>query len=320
MARPLGERKTRWIRDRGPADMDQPLSIDMPLNRLAFLLQRAMEHVAYALRGLSSLQKRRPRMAALPEGIPWGMGTSLDPRIPNTEAAIQIHRPLAFDEALSSSRRWILTCALKDAIAALHLYFEELRAIGLLARAQAAGRAITAKDFRDEIAVDSPAGKRFHKMGLPDKWTTLKSTLEISVAGEIDDLWKCVVSLNAARNCLEHRDGFVEAKTDANNDDTSALVVRWREAMVLLDPKTGERLRKRQGVIRAPNGITIQRQLPIERAFPVNDRVHFNEQEFVDITWTLKTFGELLLGSLIATIESSPKNGSSEPNETQKIP
>jgi len=184
------------------------------------------------------------------------------------------------DDARSDYQDWIFGNGLRDAIEAVGAFLEEIRqvlALWAIGDRQSAGEQITGAIWNAEM---QDAGKRFHRLGFPDKVEALRAGLHTHVDSVLNEH---VLSVNAARNCLVHRGGIVSER-DLNHGD--ALVVRWRRLTVVLQDTDGEhplvlgkRLEKDSAVI-----VKVEDHA---KEFRLGERIVFTSTEFVEVCWSL---------------------------------
>lgn len=184
---------------------------------------------------------------------------------------------------------WVLCNGLRESVESISLMLEEARSVcaywSFGSRAMVSG-----EEWNQRIVAE---GKRFHRLGLPDKITFLKTVYDPSLTPEPMEQ---VTSLNTARNCLVHRRGVVSDR-DRNNDD--GLLVEWTK----LELRAGEPGRERALIPPADvaKGETISiYQKRTSKLFRLGETVAFGAQEFSEICWTFFLLGQ----SLTAKVES----------------
>lgn len=178
---------------------------------------------------------------------------------------------------------WVLINGFRDASESISSFLEEtyaVLALWQLIDRQNANNHLLGDDW-NELVIQG--AKRFHRLGLPDKIEYLKAqNLEIE-----NDLISNILSINIARNCLVHRDGFVGGK-DFNSKES--LNVSWKRMSLILMDESGEK------EIQIPHQVEKESTLAIKntsstKKFELGEKITFTTQEFSDICWCLYLFG-----------------------------
>ena len=211
----------------------------------------------------------------------------LDLTLPGTSMQMAIGGPALWETERRENefRRWILVNGFRDAAEATGTLLEEVRRVlgvwRLVYELSRDGK-IAAEDWNEEFVRKS---KRFHRLGLPDKIAGLESnyglTLDQIRIGH-------VLSINAARNALVHRNGTVSER-DANMPE--GLLMRWEKLGVYLTKDGEEREVIPPMVVEGGTELVIQARQK-EKLFPLGAQVELTAQEFADVCWTLFVFGE----------------------------
>lgn len=184
------------------------------------------------------------------------------------------------DDASSDYQDWVYGNGLRDVLESVGSFLEEVRqilALWSLGDRQSAGEQLTGAIWTAEL---QDAGKRFHRLGFPDKVDRLRTEFRMHVDTTLNEH---VLSANVARNCLVHRRGIVSER-DLNRDN--ALVVSWRRMAVVLKDEDGEhplvfgeRLKKEAAVIMKVEDTA--------KEFGLGERVIFSATEFAEICWSM---------------------------------
>jgi len=125
--------------------------------------------------------------------------------------------------------------------------------------------------------------QKFHRLGLPDKLNHLNEEHGI----ELDNaLSRHMLSINAARNCLVHRDGVVGERDSVDG----RLVVSWRRVKWVITDEDGERDLV-SGVVYEKESSLGMKFLDEKRSFKLGDRITFSAPEFQHIAWSMYLFG-----------------------------
>jgi hypothetical protein len=188
------------------------------------------------------------------------------------------------EEAKTAWETWILRNGFRDTSEALAGILEEAQSVlsywqVVLIQKE---RGLHGEDWNE--VVDHRA-QQFHRRTLPQKLKFLrdKYSFELEPA-----LVRQALSINAARNCLTHRGGFV---AEADTDQSGRLVVEW-SAMVLLATVDGEEreitlpYRAEAGTVL---GIATRSR---SKNFEIGTLFHVSAEEFTQICWTLFLFTE----------------------------
>ena len=206
-------------------------------------------------------------------------------KIPGVSFALSLVTPESQDiETLKSEfHDWVLINGFRDASESISSFLEE--AYGVLAFWQLLDRqnqtnSLMGNDW-NELVIQG--AKKFHRLGLPDKIEYLtQQNLDIEI-----DLIKNILSINIARNCLVHRNGFV-GERDLNSKEH--LLVTWKRISLILMDESGEK------EIQIPHKVEKESTLAIKntsssKKFSLGEKISFNTQEFSDICWCLYLFG-----------------------------
>lgn len=137
----------------------------------------------------------------------------------------------SFTAARTEFCTWVLGNGLRECVESISLMLEEARSV--CAYWSFGSKATVSVDEWNQRIVAE--GKRFHRLGLPDKVNFLSKRYAPTL---IPESIEQIFSLNSARNCLVHRGGIVSDR-DQNSDD--GLVVEWTK----LELRAGEPGRER---------------------------------------------------------------------------
>jgi hypothetical protein len=211
----------------------------------------------------------------------------VDLALPGTSMQIALGSPTFWDTERRQSefRHWVLVNGFRDAAEAIGTLLEEARRVLAIWRlVYEVGRdgKVRAEDWNEEVM---SASKRFHRLGLPDKISALGAdyglNLDPARVGH-------VLSVNAARNTLVHRNGIVSER-DANTEN--GLLMRWEKLGAFLTKDGEEREVVPPMFVEAGAKIVVQSR-PMEKLFALGGQIKVNVQEFADVCWTLFAFGE----------------------------
>lgn len=263
-----------------PEPLQITINLDALLGELQFSLQTAINLVAISLR------------ATPPESMD-------DLRLPQEVFATTFAQSGRWShaEALEKHQTWAIANGLRDAVEGVSSFIESAhRVLAVWDLASANGGRVTYGEYQK--AMD---GAAFHRLGLPDKLTHLKSEHGLAIN---ETLVRQVLSVNNARNCLVHRRGIVSQR-DLNTTDS--MLVEWRKLHVFLQDEDGEHEFVVGKLIEKESTVCIRVQ-DEQKAFALGARVSFTIQEFADVTWGLYSFGTELV-KLVGEVD--PNRGAS---------
>jgi hypothetical protein len=180
--------------------------------------------------------------------------------------------------------RCVLTNGFRDIAEAIANVLEEFnRVASMIALVDEFGGASALRVAEWENACDT-AARRFHGFGLPVKLARLSSQFGIRFLPRLE---RQLVSINATRNCLVHRDGFVGER---DVDATQRLTVHYRHLFFAIGP------------LDSPTEVTLpyrkqdsdnlrMSERDETKSFVLGEQVFFDSTEFGDLCWTLHRFG-----------------------------
>lgn len=190
-------------------------------------------------------------------------------------------QPRPVGEVRDESALWITTNALRDCIEEVSLFLEKTRE--LCAAVSVFEHGDIPLDRWHEV-VASPANS-FDRLTFPDKVAFLRQEYgDALLPGTVEHL----ITLNAARNCLVHRQGVV-GERDCKG--SGCLTVRWMSAEIHgRDPEGNE------FPVVPPQHLVAETQLflrhgPVERRFLLGERITFSTADLSGIWLTLHFFG-----------------------------
>lgn len=192
-------------------------------------------------------------------------------------------------EAIEKHRTWAISNGLRDAVEGASSFIESAhRVLSIWALASSNNGKVLYGDYQRELE-----GASFHRLGLPDKLTHLKSEHGIALDA---DLERHLLSINNARNCLVHRRGIVSQR-DLNFD--GKMLVEWRKLHIFLQNEDGEHDLVIGQLVEKESAICL-RIKDERKVFALGERVAFTAQEFADVTWGLYAFGNELVKQVSA--------------------
>lgn len=246
-----------------PEPLQITINLDALLGELKFSLQTAINLLSISLR------------APPPDSMD-------DLRLPQEVFATTFAQSARWShfEALEKHQTWAIGNGLRDAVEGMSSFIESAhRVLTIWELASANDGRVTYGEYQEALE-----GKAFHRLGLPDKLTHLKSEHGIAIDATLE---RQVISVNNARNCLVHRRGVVSQR-DLNT--TASMLVEWRKLHIFLQDEDGEHEFVIGKIIEKESTVCI-RVRDEQKAFALGERVSFTIQEFADVTWGLYAFG-----------------------------
>ena len=254
---------------------DYAINISINLNGLRGELQRSLQRTIYLVSaGLQSKDRIDPNHL----------------RLPTNSITMVFDGGLKWDaqKAEEQYSEWILSNGFRDIIEYLNTFFESVHkvlAFWELAARQKDGIEITGSDWNQIII---SGGRRFHRFGLPDKFSHVQDKHNIPIDPKLREQ---ILSVNAARNCLVHRSGVV-AEQDMNS--AGGLEVKWTNLDLIVRNEDGEKDLRLGEVVEKDSVIAIRNRENL-KTFGIGERVLFSAHEFANITWGLFLFGNDLV-------------------------
>lgn len=254
----------------------QVLNITINLANLRGELHRSLQKAIYLV--CAGLQSSKEQIN--PESL----------RLPTKSITLIVDGGLRWDaeEVQKQYIEWVLSNGFRDVIEAVSAFLESAHQVlsfwGILGK-QKDGAEISASDYNDIII---SGNRKFHRFGLPEKFTHLKTEHDIDVEPKFSIQ---ILSVNTARNCLVHRGGIVKDR-DINNNN--ALEVNWTKVMVVVKNENGEKELVLGEMIEKGNVLAMRSQEDL-KVFHLGERVVFTAEEFANISWSLLLFGNHLV-------------------------
>lgn len=250
------------------------VDLDRPIKRLKASLQRASCLTALGLNSAPRLKQD-------------------DLRLPNTMVRYEFVNydswPIA--QAQEEFGRWALLCGLRDAAEAVGHFLGSTRAV-LAAMERAREQETSSIPFDQWQKVETKKRHKFGQAGLPGK---VKHLMEVYRLDLDPVLTQHTLSINKARTCLVHGDGFVRPE-DATEAD--GLLVSWRHLGLFVSGPNGERELAPMMEIRGPASV-VARVSDVSKSFPVGTRVVFSVQEFSELCGTLYLLGQSAAANVV---------------------
>jgi len=169
---------------------------------------------------------------------------------------------------------------MRDGVEAFSSFLEDVRDICAAWHALLhADEQLSLKQWHEQVQAPS---KKFHRLGLPDKFERLRKVFNFAFPGECEFI---ALSINAARNCLVHRKGVV-SEGDANSPN--GLRVRWFRPTLFVSGPDGERtLQVPGGIVDKGESLSLRPDETTECEFALGETVVFDLVQFSQLAWTL---------------------------------
>jgi hypothetical protein len=252
------------------------LELPLPSGILQTTLQRSRDLVAFGLQAADH--------AAL-----------VDLRVPDSFLEVVPARNRALDPegARSEFRTWVLANGLRDCVEAIGPTLEWVRKFCFFWTREGSVTPLEDGKFRlsgrltgDEWNTNIVRGAaKFDRLPLPEKLIYLQKRY----SWHRPELSDHILSLNAVRNCLVHRDGIVGGN-DLKLSGDQGLSVRWRKGELVAGTGTDKRVLEAGSHVDAGETVTVE-FIDLEKSFALGERVVFNVTEYVDISLTFLLFG-----------------------------
>lgn len=206
-------------------------------------------------------------------------------QLPNNSVTMIFDGGLKWDAQKTAEQyeNWTLSNGFRDIIEHFNNCFEsahKVLAFGELAAKQNEGVKITGLHWNQIII---SGAKSFHRLGLPDKFTHVQDKHNIQIDPKLREQ---ILSANAARNCLVHRNGVV---TEQDIGAATKLEVRWTNLDLIVQNEDGEKDLVLGQTVEKDSVIAIRSREAL-KAFSIGEQVTFSAQEFANIAWTLFVF------------------------------
>ncbi len=253
----------------------QKINVTVNLDALRGELQRSLQKAIYLVSaGLQTNDKIDPELL----------------RLPTNSVTMTFDGGLTWDseEAQKQYSEWILSNGFRDVIEGVNAFIESAHRVlsfWKIAEKQKDGAEITGSDWNDIVI---SGGKRFHRLGLPDKFDHLSKEHGIEVEPSYREQ---VLSIDIARNCLVHRGGVISEK-DITSDNQ--LDVKWIKLMMVLQSEDGEK-ELVLGEMVEKDSVLGMRNQEVVKTFTLGQQITFTADEFANISWGLFLFGNDLV-------------------------
>lgn len=156
------------------------------------------------------------------------------------------------------------------------------------------GARFTGAVWNSEIVA---AAAKFDRLPLPNKMEHLEQKYGL----QAPELWRSILSVNAVRNCLAHRQGVVGA-ADLKAPDEDGLTATWRRMHFSVEGSQGQRPLEIPSQL-DPGDLVTMETVEVRRTYNRGERISLTPADFVDLAWTFVIFGQQLEGSVRALQE-----------------
>lgn len=272
------------------------LLVNAPLVRLSAAIQRTMDVVGHTMRAIEEFRPMRD--LALPDGVLAAFGVHTESHVPGAPIALQVAPSIPLETRGREATAWIIRKGLSDLITALSGYALQLdRVFAMVDVVRQPGA--TFQELYAAGATDSRAAVAFDKRPLPQKLAELRRMTALAVDHAHQDLETRVLSINRARNCFEHRAGWVGPQECAAN--TTEFVLEW-VAPDLTDGRSSETITPGQYVETLHVNLRTKRR----RTFARDTLISLTSREFLELCWTLNAYAETVQRGAISVLEADP--------------
>ena len=277
--------------------MSEPsLNFHAPLINLCVGLQRSIDFVGHAMRAIE--QYRPDRDHALPGGVIAAVGVSTQSHVPGAPIALQIAPSIPMAHRSTFTTTWVLQKGFADVITVLSAFaLQQQRlfmALEVLKRESA-----TWDDLLAATLLDSEEAIRFDRRTVPQKLSELRKHAALENNTEYRDLEDRVLSINRARNCLEHRHGYVGPQDCG--DGVDAMLLDW-VGPDMIDGRDGATIVPGEFIESLHVNFRTKRQ----KTFKRDTLVTLSPREYVEVCWTVKAYAEELLAGAVTRLQNDP--------------
>ena len=198
------------------------------------------------------------------------------------------NEPWTPDTAQHEWVQWILLNGFRDAAESLAIVVEEARVVLAAWRLKLDKSEVTLSDWNETIGRE---GRRFHRLGLPDKINFLANQYGLRMD---PPLVEQILTINGARNCLVHRGGKI---TERDRNCDAGFELHWRATVAVAQGPDGEREVEPPILLNEGEGLGIATR-PRRRLFAIGEDFTVSSGEFAQVCWTLFLFVQALAEKL----------------------
>jgi len=253
--------------------------------------------VGHALRSIEEYQPTRDH--ALPAGVIASFGVHTESHVPRTPIAVQVGPSVPLEQRSAGTIGWILQKGLSDLVTALGTY--ALQQDRLIAMCDVLRHPEpTLSGLRRAASTDSVEAQAYDRRPLPQKLHDLRTRSGLDEDLESGDLETRILTINRARNCLEHRGGLIGPQDCA--EGAEELVLEWVGPDLTDGQGSAETIEPGQYVETLRVSLRAKRR----RTFKRGTMLTLSSRDFVELCWTVNAFGEVIQRAAIARIEAGP--------------
>ena len=216
-----------------------------------------------------------------------------EPDLPDAQLQFRLGKPQSIEDQKADHENWTLGNGLRDCAEALNTFLDRSQEVCVLYSFGPNAR-IPAEQWNRLVIEDR---KRFQLLGLARKLDWLRKEYDLEI---VADAGNDLLTVNAARNCLVHRNGIVQ-QADQNSD--AGLTVRWTKPQLQVEGASGSRPMVIGKIVEAGERIMFT-QKQTSKNFRIGDRVQFDSEEFSELCWTFVVFGI----QIVAAVEDFGKS------------
>ncbi len=277
--------------------MNEPtLNFQAPLINLCIGLQRSIDSVGHAMRAIEEYRPARDH--ALPPGVIVAVGVSTESHVPGAPIAVQIGPSIPMEHRNTFATSWLLQKGFADVITVLSSF--ALQQQRLFAAVEVLKRECsTLDDVLAATSLESEEAIRFDRRTVPYKLGELRDSAALGDNTDYTDLEQRVLSINRARNCLEHRHGFVGPQDCG--DGVDELLLDW-VGPDITDGPNGQTVIPGELVESLHVNFRTKRRKVFERDMLIT----LSPREYVEICWTVKAYAEEIQAGTTTKMQNDP--------------
>ena len=258
--------------DEGDAEGIRTLSVQYDLEVLPFPIQETLQEILDCVRLASQAGQEVGEAAVTGDGAWFHLNPATNRRLEGEELAIR-------------TRAWIMRAAFRDAMETAHAALESAR---LVLAVQSLSKSVSGHEFNQAVHDEA---EKFHTLPLGRKLETLAERYDF----HIDAFWQGTLTrLNAARNCIVHRAGYVSPR---DTQGAEYLEAAWQGLRLVVGKPPTQRTLVAGDVIQGGEVLRVQRG-PVQRHYPLGSRIELDMQDLNEICMTLELFAQHLRQNL----------------------
>jgi hypothetical protein len=271
--------------------------LDAPMINIRVALQRSIDSVGHALRALE--EYRPDRDHALPGGIIAALGVSTESHVPGAPIAVQIGPsvPMQLRSALATT--WILQKGFSDVITLLSSFvLQQQRLFVALEILKRDGFKVD--DVLAATSMESDEAIKFDRRHLPPKLNELRTLAGLNQDASCNDLHERVLSIIRARNCLEHRNGYVGPQ-DCDDATPDEMRLDWI-GPDMTDGKNPVTIKPGQYI----ETLHVDMRAKRSKVFKRNTIITLSAREYMEVCWTVMSLAESIHLGAVTLMQKDP--------------